>query len=209
MLAKIMRYDSELDLTEWEHCVICEANIMIKMMNRGDGLYIDDHGQVWDRIPPEATSMIQAGESSDTSKGDGSKGKRENNKRKKRNRNRGKTKSQPSSTLVLSDEPAEPTKESTLSLSGVEIVATVSPIPLEETLSLLSLQSADIRDVTNEIHGALTLSKIMNVAGIQPSGEHPNKEDKAVSKGTPGSFEHKGNKSRAFRHVRADIDALP
>jgi hypothetical protein len=197
---------------------------MIKMMTRG-GLDFDEENQIWDRTPPEAaeplqsTSVIQAGERNDTSKGDGGKGKRENKKRKKRNRNRGKTESQPSSTLVLSDEPAEPTKESILSLSGVKIVATVSPDPLEKTLSLLSQQSIDTLGGTGEDRGALTSSKIVNIVDIQALDKHHTKEDQASTRqqepseaaieGAPESIQYRGKKSGVSRIVRADIDALP
>jgi hypothetical protein len=226
MLAKIMRYDdSELDLTEWEHCVICVANIMIKMITRG-GLDFDEENQIWDRTPLEAaeplqsTSVIQAGEGSDTSKGDGSKGKKKKkNKGKKRNRNRGKPESQPSSFLVLSDQPTGPTTESALYTLDTTTVAMMPPDLLVGTPSLLSRHSVDGQDVAAEISGALTLSKIMNVADIQPSDEHQNKKEKASSRergesgtateGTPVFFEHRGKTSRTSCYVRADIDAVP
>jgi hypothetical protein len=225
MLAKLLRYSSELDLTAWEHCVIYVANIMIKMMNRGGGLHIDDHGQIWDRIPPEPTetlqlaSVIQAGEGSDTSKHEGGKGKKKNQRRKNRNRNRKVAESQPSSTQVLSEEPTEPSTESTLYTLGTTTFAAMPPDLLVGTPSSLSRHSVGSQDVAAEIRGALTLSKIMNVADIQPSGEHPNKGDKAsarkqgefgtATEGTSGSFEHRGKTSGTSRRVRADIDAVP
>lgn len=224
MLAKLLRYNSELDLTAWEHCVICVANIMIKMMNRGDGLHIDDHGQIWDRIPPEPTetlrlaSVIQAGEGSDTSKHDGGKGKKKNQRRKNKNRSRKVAESQPSSTQVLSEEPTEPTTESTLYTLGATTFATMPPDLLVGKASSLSRHSVDGQDVAAAIRGALTLSKIMNVADIQPSAEHQNKKDTAsfreqgesgtATEGTPGSFEHRSKTSRTSYHFRAAIDAV-
>lgn len=216
--------DSVLDLAEWKHCVICVANIMIKMITRG-GLDFDEENQIWDRIPPEPTetlqsaSVIQAGEGSDTSKHDGGKGKKKTQRRKNKNRNRKVAESQPSSTQVLSDEPAEPTKESTLYTLGTETVATMPTDLLVGTPSLLSRHSVGGQDVAAEICGALTLSKIMNVADIQPSAGHQNKKETASSSEqggsgattqcAPKSFEHKGKKGRASRRCRADIDAVP
>jgi hypothetical protein len=92
------------------------------------------------------------------------------------------------------------------------------PNPLDGTLSLLSQQRIDSQDVAAEDLGFLDFSEIVSV-DIQPIDKHHNEEDKAssreqgesgtVTEGTPGSFEHRGKKSRASHHVRADIDVIP